>query len=81
MLVSVVRNARLVKERGRTKASWSERIASGLVLCVVQKNVRDRKDRRGGFDGLIDFRAGVERPDRCQRVDFRPAVGPAREAK
>ena len=48
---------------------------------VVEKNVRGRKGRDGGFDGLIDFRAGVERPDRCQRVDFRPAVGPAREAK
>jgi hypothetical protein len=32
MLESVFRNARLVKERGRTKASWDERIASGLVL-------------------------------------------------
>lgn len=27
---------------------------------VVKKSVRDRKGRRGGFDGLIDFRAGVE---------------------
>ena len=57
-----------------------ERVDSELA-GVVKKSVRDRKGRDGGFDGLIDFRAGVERPDRCQRVDFRPAVGPASEAK
>ena len=27
---------------------------------VGKKSVRDRKDRRGGFDVFIDFRAGVE---------------------
>ena len=47
----------------------------------VEKKVRDRKGRHGGFDCLIDFRAGVERRDRCQRVDFGLAVGPGREAK
>ena len=48
---------------------------------VDERSARDRRGRRGGFDGLIACRAGVERPDRCQRGDFRPAVEPAREAK